>query len=344
MHTGSDLTERAAERTPAAEAAAAPAAETRVARREPRLGRRPPSGRGPAALARTRTRAYRAAAALLALAVGGGIALALRPRPAAVERAVAERRPLHVTLDEDGRTRVKDRYVISAPLAGTIGRVELRAGDSLHQGEVVARLVPLAPPLLDPRTRAEAEARLAAAVATRRQAETAVARARAGAEYADRDAARQRALFAQNATSRQVLEQAELEQRSRREDLASAIFGVRVAEHEVRMARATLGRVTGGVGATEQLEVRSPVDGRVLKVLQESEGVIQAGAPILEVGDPAALEIVVDVLTSDAVAIPPAARVSIERWAGTRRSAGTSGGSSRPPSPGCPRSASRSSG
>jgi HlyD family secretion protein len=223
---------------------------------------------------------------------------------------------MEVTVDEDGRTRLKDRYVVSAPLTGALTRITLEPGDSVGEGEIVARVVPAAAPLLDPRSRAEAEARLDAARAAHRQAETEVVRARAARDFAAREADRQRALLRAGAVSRQSVEEAELAERMRDEELASAEFGRRVAAADVEVARAALLRLDRPRGAGEQLEVRSPIEGSVLRVLTESEGVIAAGTPLLELGDPNALEVVVDVLTADAVNIRSGAPVRVERWGG----------------------------
>ncbi len=252
----------------------------------------------------------------VALAVGLGVTLALglRPRPVAVETAPAVRGTLVITVDEDGRTRVKDRYLVSAPLAGTLARITLRAGDSVERGAIVARLVPLAAPLLDPRSRAEAQARIAAARAALSQAVAAVERARAASAFAVRDAERQRALLRAGASAPLLVEQAELAERMRREELASAEFGERVAASELHLAQAALARL--GTSSREEFPVRAPVRGHVLRVLQESEAVVQPGTALLEVGEPEALEVVVDVLTTDAVRIRPGAPVRIERWGG----------------------------
>jgi HlyD family secretion protein len=225
------------------------------------------------------------------------------------------RGPLEVTVDEDGRTRLKDRYVVSAPLAGTLVRPSLRAGDSVARGAVVARVVPVTAPLLDPRARAEAEARLTAARAAQRRAGTEVERARAASGFARREAERQRSLLAAGATAARQAEEAELAERMLAEELASAEFARRVAAAEVEVARAALLRL-GQANSREGFEVRSPVAGRVLRVLQESEAVVQSGAPLVEIGDPATLEVVVDVLTADAVDIRPGAPVRIEQWGG----------------------------
>jgi HlyD family secretion protein len=268
----------------------------------------------PSPRSRSGRRIKRALWALVALALAGALAWGLRPEPVGVETAAIGRGTLLITVDEDGRTRLKDRYVISAPLGGTLARITLRPGDSVRQGAVLARLVPLPAPMLDPRARTEAQARIAAARAGLSQARAAIARAEAAYGFARREADRQRALLRAGATAGQTLEQAELAERMRREELASAQFGGRVAGAEVRVAEAALARLASA--SAEELAVRAPVDGRVLRVLQESEGVISAGAPLLEIGDPNALEIVVDVLTTDAVGIRQGAPVRIERWGG----------------------------
>jgi len=255
--------------------------------------------------------------AVAAIALALGLVRAFTPAPLAVEVAAVTRGPLRVTVDEDGRTRVTDRFVVSAPLAGTLGRIELRPGDTVRRGDPVARIVPLASPLLDPRSRAESEARVAAAASARRQAQAAAERARAAADQAAREAARERAMLGAGATAVRAAEEAELAERMRREELASAAFGVKVAEAELQLARAALRRLeTPGATPGQQLVVPAPVDGRVLRVVQESEGVVQPGSALVEIGDPAAIEAVVDVLTADAVRIEPGARVLIEQWGG----------------------------
>jgi HlyD family secretion protein len=262
-------------------------------------------------------RARRVLLWLLALAGAGAVVFAWLPKPVPVDLAKVERTKLTVTIDEDGRTRVKDRYVVSAPLLATVARIELRPGDAVEPGTVLARLLPLEPPLLDARTKAQAQGRVASASAARWQAHATVDRVRTGLELAQREAERQRSLTGSGAVAARAVEQSELEARSRREELASAEFGARVADYELRTAEAALGRIGKPRGKEqEQIDVVSPVKGRVLKVIQQSEGAVQPGTPLLEIGDPAALEIVVDVLTSDAVHVKPGAEVFIERWGG----------------------------
>lgn len=258
---------------------------------------------------------------LLATVALGLLALlvkAMLPKPVPVDLAVAEKAPLRVTVDEDGTTRVKDRYVVSAPLTGSLARLELDPGDSVKQGDVVARIVPLAPPLLDERSKQSAEARVAAALAAQRQATAQVERAKANQEFVKKNIERARSLADKGVAARESVDQAELAERTAHADLESSRFGAKVADYEVEVARATLGRLGKKLkpGSEEQFLVKSPVAGRVLKVLHKSEGVVQAGTPLVEVGDPAALEIVVDVLTSDAVEVLPGTEAVLGEWGG----------------------------
>jgi HlyD family secretion protein len=254
----------------------------------------------------------------VAAVLGAGLLVyAWLPKPVAIEVATAGRGTLVVTVNEDGRTRVKDRYVVSTPLTGSVARIELRAGDPVKQGQVLARLVPLDVPLLDARTKREAEARVRATEAGRMQSRAQIERAKAALAFAKKEHVRAKSLVGSGALAPAELDRHELELRAREAELASAEFGSKVADHELAMARTALGTFQRKkTSPSQQVEVPSPVSGRVLKLIQESEGVVQAGSPLLEVGDPAALEIVVDVLTSDAVKIAPRAEVMIERWGG----------------------------
>ncbi|MBT8450868.1 MAG: HlyD family efflux transporter periplasmic adaptor subunit [Deltaproteobacteria bacterium] len=254
--------------------------------------------------------------ALAVLAVVGLIVVAWVPNPVEVEVSEVSRGALVVTVNEDGRTRVKDRYTVSAPVIGNLARPELDAGDSIEQEQVIARLVPLPPPLLDSRTRAEAKARVDAAIAARRQAQAAVNRARFQRDFAKQESERALAVVQQGGLARSDADRAVSTYRSSQEELRSAEFGGRVAEHQLKLAQTTLMQLSGQGQDGEQMEILSPVAGQVLKVFQESEGVVQSGTPILELGDPAALEIVVDVLSQDATRISPGDSVLIERWGG----------------------------
>jgi HlyD family secretion protein len=250
------------------------------------------------------------------LAVVALIVVAWLPNPIEVEIAPVTRGPLVVTVNEDGRTRVKDRYIVSAPVTGNLARHELEAGDAIEEQQVLARLVPLPPPLLDVRTRAEAKARVDAAMAALRQAEATVKRARFQRDFEKQEYDRVLAVVQQGGLAKSDADRAVSTYRSSEEDLHSAEFGARVADHQLELARTALSQLSVKAEDTEQLEIKSPVAGQVLRVFQESEGVVQSGTPILEVGDPSALEIVVDVLSQDATRIPARAPTLIERWGG----------------------------
>lgn len=236
-----------------------------------------------------------AAAALLA-------AFAMRPSPLPVEMARAGRGPLRVTVDEDGETRIHDRYILAAPVAGRLERIELHQGDAVEAGQVVARLHPLP---LDARGREAAEARLRAAEATRREALARAATEATALEDARRTRNRLEKLAREGVIPAEERDRARADERGHASELAAARFRAEAAGFEVASARAALLEDRPGGGVV--IPLRSPVRGRVLRLCQECERVVDAGAEILEVGDPAGLEVVVDVLSGDAVQIRPGA-------------------------------------
>jgi HlyD family secretion protein len=254
------------------------------------------------------------------LAVGaivGLVAVAARPHPLKVDAAVVTRGPLRVTIDEEGKSQVKRRYVVSAPLAGKLLRVELRAGDQVEEGGVLARLVPADAPLLDPRARAEQEARLHAFEAAVSQASSGVEHARVLSSNAREDLQRKQKLSAHAAISAHDMELAENEAAARAQDLASAEFGAKVAAHQLAEARAALQR--GRSGRIDEFQIVAPAAGKVLRVVRESEGVVAAGANLLEIGDPNGLELIADLLTVDAVRVRPGMSASVDHWGGEKR-------------------------
>ncbi len=258
-------------------------------------------------------RALIAASVLLAL---GGAFLAFRPAPVPVETELVTRGRFEAVVEEDGRTRVRDRFVVSAPVAGRVLRLGVRPGDAVRQGDPVAVILAAPSALLSPRARREAEERVGAAEAMLQQAEILVERAAAQQVQAAADAARVRALHARGAAPLQQLERAELAETTAARDMFAAERRRHAAEHELDQARALLVATEAPENGSERHAVRAPVAGRVLRVLQESEAVVAAGAPLLELGDPADLEVVVDVLTTEAVGIAPGSPVTIERWGG----------------------------
>jgi HlyD family secretion protein len=253
--------------------------------------------------------------AVLLLAAGAA-ALALRPRPVPVDLATLVQGPLSVVIQESGVTRVKDRYEVSAPVTGRLSRLTLEAGDAVKEGDPLAEIAPALSPLLDNRTRAEAEARLGAATSALDQARSQIARAKTALELANQDLARARQLASSGALAAQALEQAEFAVRMRADELNSTTFNAKVAFEEVRLARVALAGDRERVAPDRHLGVLSPVAGRVLRVQQKSASVVQAGALLVEVGDPSALEIVVDLLTTDAVHVRPGTEAIVEGWGG----------------------------
>jgi HlyD family secretion protein len=192
--------------------------------------------------------------------------------------------------------------------------VALRPGDEVQTSTVLARMVPASSPLLDERARAEALARVSAAEAARRQSEVTVERGKVAFDLARAEAERIKALTTSGAMTPSLLDKAEGEVKIRASEVEAARLGAQIAAHELAVARSAATRVKPGKQSEESFEVTSPVDGRVLRVHQESEGIVAAGTPLLEVGDTRHLEVVVDVLTTDAVLLRPGMKATIERW------------------------------
>ena len=222
------------------------------------------------------------------------------PETIDVETAVVERGRLEVTIDEDGDTRVRSRYVVSAPVSGQLRRITLEPGDGVESGDIVARIDPAEAPLLDARTRAEAAAAVAAAGAARGEAQAALAAAAAERDRARTTAERQRSLFEKGAVSRDELEAAET-QLVRAE--AAATRAAAAVDRARQEERAALARLAPPASAGRTVDVRAPAGGRVLRRLRESAGVVAAGEPLIEVGDTRAIEVVVDLLSDDAARV-----------------------------------------
>jgi len=246
------------------------------------------------------------------------LVMAFWPKPVAVDLERAKRGPLQVTIDEEGETRVRQRFVVSAPVAGRVERIELEPGNTVVRGQtVVARFSPADPAPLDARSRAEAEAGVKAVEAAIGQARAERERAAASDRLAQSELARTRALVEKQVAPRQTLESAESQARTAGEALRAADFAVAGAEYELAVARARL--LSGSVAAGEArapIVLLAPIDGVVLKRLRESEAIIPPGEPLLELGDPRQLEIVAEFLSTDAVRIRPGYPVRIERWGG----------------------------
>jgi len=249
-------------------------------------------------------------AAVLAMIVYGFL-----PRPIAVDVVKASRGPLTVTVEEEGKTRVKDRFVISAPVSGYMRRIALEAGDFVKRGQTVAELEPLRSAVLDPRSRAAAEAEVSSAEAALKASEENAAARAADAEYAQENRKRMKDLYARGYVSKDSMEQAESDARRSQANLLSAEASAKASRSAVDKARTALLYAAEGRGG-KPVPVRSPVQGRVLKLQRESEGAVNSGDPLIDVGNPENLEVKVEVLSADAVRIKPGTPVLFERWGG----------------------------
>jgi len=253
-----------------------------------------------------------------ALALAGALAWAFAPRPVAVEVASARLGDFESAVEEDARTRVRQRHTVAAPLAGRLRRITLEPGDAVSAGAVVATLEPVLAPMLDERSLREQQARAAAAQVAVERAGTRVGAARVALEQARLDAQRTRQLVAQGFVSPAKADNDRLALQAAQRELEVAQESERIARHERDQAQAALGVTSGARGgaAATPFAVRAPVAGRVLKVHQPSEAVVSSGTALLDLGDTARLEVVAELLTSDAALAHPGSPVRIERWGG----------------------------
>jgi HlyD family secretion protein len=261
---------------------------------------------------RTLSGHWRSASVLLFVAAL--VATAMWPEAIVVDIATATRGPLEVTIDEEGETRVRERFVVSAPVAGRLQRIELEPGDRVTRAKTrLARIVPAPPALLDSRTQAELTATAEAARAALGQAQAERARTLAALERAQAAYKRQQELSHAGLLPPEELETAQTALRTAEEARRAAEFNVSRAEFQLQSARATL---QPPVSNGRPVDIMAPVDGVVLKRWRESESVVPVGEPLLEVGDPHALEVVSDLLSTDAVRVVPGQRVTLEQWGG----------------------------
>jgi len=266
---------------------------------------------------RTYRRAFQGGAVLAVL-----LGVAMWPRATAVDVATVVRGPLTVTIDEDGDTRLHHRFVVSAPVAGLVERIDLDPGDVVRQGvTVVARLRPEPAQLLDARSRAEAVAAAAAARGAVGRARADEQRARAAFELASADLARESALDASGLTTRQALDTRRSAVEGAREALNAAGFAAAAASADLTRAQARLAPTSVDAGG-RVVTLRAPVDGVVLRRFLDSESVVAAGTKLLEIGDPSHIEVVADLLSSEAVRVKRGMRVALTNWGGDRAMGG----------------------
>ncbi len=251
---------------------------------------------------------------IAAIAVLAFIIYGFQPSPQWVDVAAVKRAPLRVAIEEEGKTRVIDRYVISSPVSAYARRIDLKVGDTFSQGQSLIQLEPLPSAVLDPRSRAAAQARIEGAKAAFEAAREQAAAAQAEAELAQLDYQRILDLCKVQCASKGEEDQALTKLRSSQAFEQSAQFAVDIALHELEAAKTTL--AYAGTKGGDSLDINSPISGSVLKVMRESEGVVAAGEALIEVGNPKQLEVEVDVISADAVRISSGTRVLFERWGG----------------------------
>ncbi len=255
--------------------------------------------------------------AAIALLVIGLLVWAFLPRPVTVELGDVAPRTLEVSVEEEGEARIREVFTVSATTVGKLQRISLHAGDAVTEGEtIVASLGPAAPVLLDSRARAVATATAAAAQAAADLARAQVDQAEATLDFMTSEANRTIALFEKGAVSQRSYDNAILERKTAQAALSSAIANLSVREKELESALAILQSDQNGGAGRCCVDIVAPVSGRVLRVLTESEQVVQPGTPILEIGDPGNLEIEVDLLSRDAVRVTQGALATVTGWGG----------------------------
>ncbi|WP_420426667.1 efflux RND transporter periplasmic adaptor subunit [Algiphilus sp.] len=257
----------------------------------------------------------------------GFFVFAFLPDPVPVDMATLERGPMTVHVRDEGRTRVRDIYIVSAPVSGHLLRLDGQVGDKVQAGEtLIARFLPNDPAFLDARSRRQAEAAVRSARAALSLAEAEKRKAEAQLEFAKAEAARAQRLSERGSYSGADLERAELALKTAKAAFETARAAAQVRAAELENAQAVLTNPGEDNTAADDdgiVEVVAPTDGRILRVLQESETVVAAGTPLVELGDPQQMEIVVDVLSRDAVRIQEGAAVAITGWGGDHALAGT---------------------
>jgi HlyD family secretion protein len=286
----------------------------------------------------------------VAAAVVGGLGYAFMPQPVEVDLVKVDRGTVRVTVDEDGKTRIHDKYVVSAPLNGRILRISMDPGDEVVAGKTLLTMIePRDPELLDARSVAQAEARVKGAEATLRQVEPELEKVRAAQGYAEAELMRHRKAIQGSGVSQSELENVEMLYRQRSEELRAMKVSEEIARFELEQAKAALMRsrphaddaaksaasaASAGNGVGQEIPtnggenkdanngwnfpIYSPITGRVLRVFQESSAVVTPGTSLVELGDPSDLEVEIDVLSRDAVKIHPGDTVYLEHWGGVK--------------------------
>ncbi|HYL01549.1 MAG TPA: hypothetical protein VEU78_10150 [Steroidobacteraceae bacterium] len=262
----------------------------------------------------TRRNQWLLAGSLAALAAF--LAWVLMPSPVTVEIGAVSRGPLEETVDEQAKTRIRDHYVLSAPLTGELDRITLKEGDQIAAGETVARLHPAMPALLDSRTELELRRRVDAARAAQERAAARQAQAQVALEQARLELERSRKLAESKLIAAAKLETDELSHLMAQRELDTANADVHVARHDVDVAVAAVSRVHEGARSDADWLLKAPIAGRVLRVQQKSAGTVSVGAALIEFGDLADLEVLIEQLTNEATRVTPGAAVRFDNWGG----------------------------
>ncbi len=266
---------------------------------------------------------------ILSALLAAGLVYAFLPQPIPVDLGKVTTGPMQVTVDDEGKTRVREIYTVSAPLPGRAMRITHKVGDPVVGGEtVLATIEPGDPAFLDARSRTKADAEAKAAVAALDLARAEQDRAQAELDFALAELSRAKQLAARRTISESALDRAVLEAKTRRAALGTAQAATKVRSYELEIARASL--IEAGEGLPDNaapsgccVPVRAPVHGRILRILHKSAGIVSAGDPLIEIGDPEDIEVIVDLLSSDAVRVVPGAAVLIEAWGGGQTLHGT---------------------
>lgn len=251
--------------------------------------------------------------------------MAFRPKPVSVETALVSQGDLQITVREDGKTRIRDKYTVSTPVAGRLSRIELEPGDEVC-GDVrpFAVILPAKPSMLDARAKAQAEARVEQAAASVKRAQAAAKQLEAKGELAKNKLARVKKLIESKSISRDEYDVARTEYLSLSQSIRAAGFDQEIAKYELKTAKAAVLQFSDDQSHSGQpFEVFTPVCGNVLRVFQESATAVNVGTPLIEIGDPANLEMVIDVLSTDAVKIRPGSKLVVRHWGGEQPLAGT---------------------
>lgn len=246
----------------------------------------------------------------------GALIWAFLPQPILVRTASVELAPMGVYVSAEGQTRIKDLYVMSVPVTGTMSRIDLDVGDSVTKEDVLAYLAPLSTQGLDPRAQQRAEAEVDSARAALSAAKAEVEAAQALADLAHKDLARAQQLHSGKAAAETRLDNARFDAASADAKARSARFRGEVAAHQLQSAEILAHYAHTEAAPDQRLALKPPVNGTVIRILREHSGPVQTGEPLLEIGDPGAIEVSVDVLSADAVKITPGTKVLFERWGG----------------------------